>query len=371
MVLFLLVSSIIYLALNYYIYSRITGGLNLSIRASKILLVFFILATFSFIPAEILSRHFEQEWIRPFLYLSFTWLGVTSIAIAVFVIVDVLRIFIRLKKFRYYATVSALFLIALTSGYCLYNQAKNPVIKEIKIPVSKLPPAMNGFTVVQLSDLHLDMSKSESFLKDLVLQTLALKPDLIVITGDMIDTDICKLNDFCKILKRLKAKYGVYAVTGNHEFYAGIPLFMEIATNSDIRVLRNTNVLIADAIELVGIDDAFSVKRFEKISVKESLLSAFKKVDFTKPVLLLSHQPGVFDLARSMGADIQLSGHTHAGQLPPVDLLVQFLFKYPFGLYKKDTSYLYTTCGSAFWGPPMRMFSKPEIVKVILIAKKS
>jgi predicted MPP superfamily phosphohydrolase len=369
-VLFLLVSSIIYLVLNYYIYSRIKGGLNLSGGTSKILLLFFIIATFSFIPAEILSRHFAQEWIRPFLYLSFAWLGVVSIAIAVFVIIDVLRIFIRGKKFRYYATIIALVTIGLTSGYCLYNQAEKPVIKEIKIPSPKLPPVMSGFTIVQLSDLHLDMSKSENFIKDLVSRTLALKPDLIVITGDLIDTDICKLNDLCKILRRLKAKHGVYAVTGNHEFYAGIPLFMEIAANSDIKVLRNTNILIADAIELVGIDDAFSVKRFVNITIKESLSNAFQKVDFSKPVILLSHQPDVFDLARSMGTNLQLSGHTHAGQLPPMDLLIQILFKYPFGLYKRDTAYLYTTCGSAFWGPPMRLFSKPEIVKIILIPEK-
>jgi len=366
LILFILVFSIIYIALNYYVYSHIVGGLNLSNGASKNLLLFFLIATLSFIPSEILNRHSDSEWISHILLLSFAWLGVTSIAITIFAIVDVLRIFIRGKNFRYYTTISALVLIVLISGYCLYNQAGRPVVKEINIPLPKLPPALSGFTIVQLSDLHLDLSKSERRLKNLVEQTLALKPDLIVITGDLIDSDICRLNDFCKILKCLKAKYGVYAVTGNHEFYAGIPLFMKIAANSDIKVLRNTKVLIADAIELAGIDDAQAAKRFVNISLQESLSNAFKKVDFRNPVILLSHQPDVFDIARGMGADLQLSGHTHAGQLPPMDLLIQILFKYPFGLYKRDSSYLYTTCGAAFWGPPMRLFSKPEIVKVIL-----
>ncbi len=363
---FILVFSILYLALTYYIYNRIAGGLNLSAGASKVLLLIFALAALSFIPAEILSRHYDTGWIIPALYLSSVWLGVTSIAITAFVIADVLRIFIRAKRFRYYATISALVLTGLTSGYCLYKQAEGPVIKEIGISAPKLPPELSGFTIVQLSDLHADLSKSKRQFENIVAQTLALKPDLIVITGDLIDTDICRLDDFCKILRGLKAKYGVYAVTGNHEFYTGIPLFMKIAANSDIKVLRNTNVLIAGAIELAGIDDAQTAKRFENISLQESLSSAFKKIDFRNTVILLSHQPDVFDLSSDMGADLQLSGHTHAGQLPPMDLLVQILYKYPFGLYKKGASYLYTTCGSAFWGPPMRLFSKPEIVKVIL-----
>jgi len=367
---FILVFSIGYLALNYYVYSRIAGGLNLSSSASKILLSAFLLAALSFIPAEILARHSGADWIRPALYISSVWLGVIAIAFSVFVIVDVFRIFIRIKKFRYYATVSALVLIGLTSGYSWYNQTGKPVIKAIRIPVAKLPPRLSGFTIVQLSDLHLDLSKSGRWLKNLVVQTLALHPDVIVITGDLIDTDICRLDGFCEILRGLKATYGVYAVTGNHEFYAGIPLFMKIAANLNIEVLRNTNVLIAGAIELAGIDDAHEAERFENISPQETLESAFKKIDFNKPVILLSHQPDVFDLARDMGANLQLSGHTHAGQLPPMDLLVQILYEYPFGLYQRGTSYLYTTCGSAYWGPPMRLFTTPEIVKVILEAEK-
>jgi predicted MPP superfamily phosphohydrolase len=368
---FFLVFSFIYLASTYYIYRHIAGGLKLSGRASKILLLTFLVAALSFIPAEIVNRRFGAEWIRPIYYLSSVWLGVTAIAFSVFVIVDVSRLFIRIKKYRYYATISALVLIGLTSSYSLYNQAGRTVVKEIRIALPKLPPRLSGFTIVQLSDLHIDLSKSERWLKSLVAETLALHPDLIVITGDLIDTDICRLDGFCEILRGLKAKYGVYAVTGNHEYYTGIPLFMKIAANSNIEVLRNTNVLIAGVIELAGIDDAHEAEQFENISPKENLESALQKVDFRKPVILLSHQPDVFDLSRRMGVDLQLSGHTHAGQLPPMDLLVQILYEYPFGLYKRDTSYLYTTCGSAFWGPPMRLFTKSEIVKVSLEAEKS
>jgi len=368
---FIIGFSVSYLALNYYVCSRIAGGLNLSRKASIILLACFLLAALSFIPAEILDRHYGAAWIRPLLYFSSVWLGMTAIAFSGFVIVDFSRIFIKAQRFRYYATISALVWIGLASGYALYNQAGMPAVREIGIPLAKLPARLNGFTIVQLSDLHLDLSKSDRWLGRLVAETLALHPDLIVVTGDLIDTDICAVDGFCEILRGLKAAYGVYAVTGNHEFYAGIPMFMKIAANLNFDVLRNANVLIAGAIELAGIDDAHEAKRFENISVKESLASAFKKIDLNKPVILLSHQPDVFDLARKMGANLQLSGHTHAGQLPPMDLLVQILYEYPFGLYKRGAEYLYTTCGSAFWGPPMRLFTRPEIVKIVLGAGTS
>ncbi len=370
MILFILIFSILYLALNYYVYIRIRDGLTLSTGVSKILLLVFVLAALSFIPAELLNRNFNAEWVSPVLYLSFIWLGLAAIAFFVFLIADVLRIFIRSRKFRYYATISALLLIGLTSGYCIYNQAGRPIVKEVIIPISKLPPGLSGFIVVQLSDLHLDLSKTESRLENIIEQTLSLHPDLIVITGDLIDADICRVDDYCKILRKLKAKHGVYAITGNHEYFTGIPLFLEIAENSNIKVLRNKSVLIAGAIGLAGIDDTHGAKRFDNLSKEDTLSKALEKVDLSKPVILLSHQPDVFDLARNMGVNLQLSGHTHAGQIPPMDLLVQILFKYPFGLYKRASSYLYTTCGTAFWGPPMRLFSKPEIVKITLVAKR-
>ncbi|SPD75708.1 conserved membrane hypothetical protein [uncultured Desulfobacterium sp.] len=364
--LFILCFSAIYLSLNYYVYSRIVGGLNLQPGARKIMLPCFLTLAALFIPCQILNRHFGAVWISPILYLSSVWLGLSSIAFSIFLIADISRIVIRTGKFRYYATISALILIVLTSGYSLYNQAGNPLIKEITIPIRKLPPALNGFTIVHLSDLHVDVSKSDHLLKNLVEKTLALKPELLVITGDLFDTDIRRMDNFCRILSGLNAKYGVYAVAGNHEFYNGIPLFMDIAEGLDIKVLRNTSVLIAEAIELAGIDDAHEAKRFLNISPEENLSKAFETVDFNKPVILLSHQPDVFALAREMGVDLQLSGHTHAGQIPPMDLLVQILYAYPFGMYQMASSYLYTTCGSAFWGPPMRLFSRSEIVKVIL-----
>ena len=171
------------------------------------------------------------------------------------------------------------------------------------------------------------------------------------------------MNHFCDTLKKLKSRHGVFAVTGNHEFYAGINMFMDVAKNSNITVLRNEKITIADSIELAGIDDKAGT-RFSEVG--SDLKLALKNIDFTKPVILLSHRPDIFNEAEKSGVDLQLSGHLHAGQIPPMDLIVMLAFKYPYGLYRKNGSYLYTTSGTGIWGPPMRLFSRCEIVKIVL-----
>ena len=164
---------------------------------------------------------------------------------------------------------------------------------------------------------------------------------------------------------RLKHGTG-YACTGNHEYYAGVDEFLKMAEESNIRVLLNEHVVIADTIVLAGVNDS-SEKRMS--GPGDDLEKALAGADLNKPVVLLSHQPDVFKQAHKAGVNLQLSGHTHAGQIPPMDLIVQLYFKYTYGLYREGTSYIYTTCGTGTWGPPMRLFSRSEIVKIVLEKK--
>jgi hypothetical protein len=238
-----------------------------------------------------------------------------------------------------------------------------PVIKEIKLKTTKLPANISNFTIVQLSDIHINLAKPKKDFEHMVSDVNSLNPDLIVITGDMIDADLTKANHYSDILSKFKSKYGVYACTGNHEFYAGVELFESIAEKSNIIVLRNRNVNIGDIIELAGVDDKAGRGFGEQ---GDNLTLALANIDHTKPVVLMSHQPDLFKKAQGMGVDLQLSGHTHAGQIPPLDLIEQFIFKFPNGLYKRGESYIYTTVGTGYWGPPMRLFSRSEIVKIVL-----
>jgi len=360
---FILIFSSIYLGIHFYVYSRITAGLMLSSSVCRYLRLFFLIAAFSFLFGEFLNRRITSFWIKPFAEAGSIWIGVICIAFTVFVISDVFRIFFHGVSFRYYSVVFSLAVTFLASAYSLYNVARAPVMKELKIKTGKLPQKLSGFVIIQISDLHINFLKSERWLNKIIEKTNMENPDLVVITGDLIDADLCRLDGFCDVLRKIKSKYGVFAVTGNHEFYAGVGMFLEIAKNSNIKVLRNEKTTIAGAFELAGIDDKAG-RRFSEVG--SDLNSALKNCDFTKPVILLSHQPDIFDEAKKLGVDLQLSGHTHAGQLPPMDLITMFYFKYPFGLYQKSGSYLYTTSGTGIWGPPMRLFSRNEIVKIVL-----
>lgn len=348
----------VYFGMNYYVYNRIVNGLMLFGKVRQYLKIFFLIAGLSFILGQLLSQKLP---VYPLLYLGAFWLGIISISFTIFILKDILGLF--LPNQTKFLTLFALFAIFLISVFSVSNAAQEAKIKEIEIKIRKLPLKLSGFSVVQLSDLHLGRLTAKTWLESIVNKTNKLKPDLIAITGDLADEDIRKFDGFCEILQQLKAKYGIFAVTGNHEFYLEIDKFLEIAQELNITVLRNEKITLANTIELVGIDDNTG-RRFSKVG--SDLQLATRNCDFQKPVILLSHQSDIFDEAVKFGIDLQLSGHNHAGQIPPLDLLRNIFFKYPYGLYQKNSSYLYTTAGTGTWGPPMRFLSRSEIIKITL-----
>ncbi|OGS43079.1 MAG: hypothetical protein A2539_09320 [Elusimicrobia bacterium RIFOXYD2_FULL_34_15] len=362
-IIFIILISSTYLGMHYYVYTRIVSGLLLSAPVTNYLRFFFLIAALSFVLSEFLSRHVISSWIKPFAHFGTLWLGVISISISVFLIADILRVFFNSQQFRYYSTIYSISAITLLTIFSIYNVSRGIRIKEIKLKTEKLPKNLSKFSIVQLSDLHLDFLKNRKWFNDVVEKTNALNPDIIVITGDLIDTNLCNIDDHCELLTKLKSKYGVYAITGNHEYYTGLETFLDICKNSNINVLRNEKVTIANCIELAGVNDEEG-KRFSGGGPDLNL--ALKNCDFKKPVILLAHRPTMFKDAVKSGVDLQLSGHTHAGQIPPVDLLVTLIYKYSYGFHKKNSSYIYTTFGTGTWGPPMRLFSRSEIVKIII-----
>jgi predicted MPP superfamily phosphohydrolase len=193
---------------------------------------------------------------------------------------------------------------------------------------------------------------------------MKLNPDIILITGDVSDMPLNENGKFEEYgFDKLHAPYGVFAVTGNHEYYAGLNAFLEIFAKLGFRVLQNENVLIDNLINAAGINDIDHKNR----QVIEKVLSASDK---NYPVLFLSHQPESFDIAAEYGKDlniIQFSGHTHAGQVPPIDIARRFFMKYNYGLYKiGEKAVLYVTSGTRYWGPPMRFITPSEITVITL-----
>jgi predicted MPP superfamily phosphohydrolase len=258
-----------------------------------------------------------------------------------------------------------LIILTLVSGYSAFNGSTILVVKELTVPVKTLPKNMSGFTIVHLSDLHIGNRLTEEWLKKTVKKTNRLNPDLVVITGDLSDITGLdhKTHYIIDHLSRLKAKYGIIAVTGNHEYDEGLYTFPEITKETGILVLRNESATISEVIQVVGINDPFVGESGDK---GPDLEAAMKDIDPQKPIILLSHRPKYFDEAIQYGVDLQLSGHTHGGQPPPWELLVGLAFKYSYGLYKVGDSYIHVSGGTGLYGVPMRLFTHNEITKITL-----
>ncbi len=358
--LFLFLVLSIYLLMHFYIYKRVVNDFSIPSLWRKIIIALFIFGGISFIGGEILARQFS---IRANFLLIFglLWLGAISITLSSFILSEIFRLIF--SSYKALITSISLLLSFLAIVFSILNASSSPRVKELKLTYKSLPSSLKGFKIVQLSDVHLGMVSKEKWLEKVVDKVNSLNPDIVVITGDLIDSDINGIERFSEQLKRLSPRYGVFAVEGNHELYAGIDKFDELTKKAGFKVLKNEIFVLNEDIEILGVEDDTN-RRFKKEN--HDLHELFKKINSDRFTIFLSHKPKHFESAVSSGVDLQLSGHTHAGQIPPMDLIIFLTFKYPYGLYKLKESFLYTTSGTGVWGPPMRLFSSSEIVNIVL-----
>lgn len=357
---FFLIFLSIYFLGYIYIAWRINSGLNLSAPYNWIIYIALVLLGILSIIAFTGSR-FGMPGISVIGPLGYICMGLWGIFITFFIFNDIVNIanfFLKIEKFRYYSTIITLIISALASVWALCNVAFILNVKEINIKVADLK--VEKLKIVQMTDLHINAFTSQKNIQKVFDKVMKLNPDLIVIAGDVIDVDINKDDKFLEYgFGKLKAPYGVFAVTGNHEYYTGLQAFKEMCVKLGIKVLDNESVLIKDTIYIAGIND---VDRNNAENIGKSLNNASNKY----PIIFLSHQPDSFDIASAQGKNIlQLSGHTHAGQIPPIEIVRSFM-KYNYGLYKNNDSIMYVTSGTRWWGPPMRFANTSEIVVINL-----
>lgn len=358
---------IIYLLLHYYIFSRFVTVFRFEAGSYFIVLcIFLILACWGILAEYFSNKTLTNGILRTFAGCGYIWFGVLSITFFFFFITDIIHIFVRNNQFIYYSTLISCLLAVICSAYSVFNvMFREPVIKNIYLKVSNL--TVEKLKIVQLSDIHIDSYTSYEEIKKIVKRTNALNPDIVILAGDILESRIG--DEYRKYdLDKIKAKYGIFAVSGNHEYYMGIEEFYSFCGKIKANVIHNTNI-IAGGIYIAGIPDTKSSKRFN--SQPADIKKALKNIDFTKPVVFLSHQPDSFSEVSKYPVSLQLSGHTHAGQIPPFDLIEYVFFKYYYGLYKENNSYLYVSSGTRWWGPPMRLFSKSEIVCINLYREKA
>jgi hypothetical protein len=230
------------------------------------------------------------------------------------------------------------------------------------IRTEKLPPGVARLRVVQISDLHFGVTNGEELAAKIADVVAGLRPDLLVSTGDLIDRGLHEPERVSRILRGMNAPYGKYAVTGNHEFYAGLQGALAFTRSAGFTVLRNQAVHLEDMLTLVGVDDPSALMHGHIPVRREADL--LKGILPGRLTLLLKHQPRVDE--KSLGHfDLQLSGHTHNGQIFPFTFVIMLAFPYHQGLYPlPGNGRLYVSRGSGTWGPPIRFLSPPEVTLI-------
>ncbi|WP_333870688.1 metallophosphoesterase [Desulforamulus putei] len=244
----------------------------------------------------------------------------------------------------------------------LYGSVNANKIKVQRYEIA-IPKLATDLRIVMLSDIHIDNAKPEGYVEKMVREINLLNPDLVVLPGDIFDDkDIHVLSKEREALKNIKAKYGVYGVLGNHEYYTGnLNESLKIFKEANITILRDEVVEIA-GIYLVGREDA-SRKR-------KNLASLLEGVHKEKPIILLDHQPVALEEAKIAGVDLQLSGHTHRGQFFPNQLITKRLYEVDYGYLAKEQLQVIVSSGYGTWGPPVRIGTQSEIVDIQVKFKK-
>ncbi|RKG61484.1 metallophosphoesterase [Corallococcus sp. CA054B] len=253
------------------------------------------------------------------------------------------------------------------AGYGSWRAFTAPEVTEVVVRIPKLPRSLDGFSIVQLTDLHVGPFIQRRFMDELVRRANALKPDLVAITGDMVDGTVPRLGGFVAALGNLHARYGSFFVTGNHDYSSGAEDWVAHLGSLGIPSLRNRHVRIGDAggtFDLVGVDDWHGGRRLGQKGYDLDL--ALTGRDPERAAVLLAHQPANFKVAAERGVDLQISGHTHGGQLFPMTALIGLSWEHSAGHYRHGDSHIYVSRGCGFWGPPMRLGSPPELVKLVL-----
>lgn len=252
----------------------------------------------------------------------------------------------------------------------LVNARRVAKVVEVEVPIKGLPPALHGYSIVQISDVHVGPTIKRGYLNAIVTKVNALQPDAIAITGDLVDGSVGHLKLHTEPLARLLARDGAFFVTGNHEYYSGAEEWIAEMRRLGVTVLMNEHVLCerdGQSLMIAGVTD-FTAHHFHESHRSDPQRAAAGAPESVSVRILLAHQPRSAAAAAAAGFDLQLSGHTHGGQFFPWNLFVPLQQPFTAGLNRLAELWVYTSRGTGYWGPPKRFGAPSEITRVRLVA---
>jgi uncharacterized protein len=379
-IIFFSIVILLYGSINTYIYLRGLQAMpSVPVLRQWFTIGFWFLAL-SYFAARLIER-VAQSWLTDGLvWIGSFWLGAMAYFVLILLVIDVLRLANYIVPFfpacitqnyqqaKQIIALAAVGIVLFTIIGARLNQM-SPIIKTLDLTIHKRSP-LKELNIAMISDVHLGTIICNSHFVRIVEKINSLNPDIVLFAGDLVDEDIEPVirQNLGETLRQIKSKYGIFAVTGNHEYIGGVDAACKYLTEHGIVMLRDSVVEVADAFTLVGRED-ISVRQFDGRQ-RKPLEELMKTVDRDLPIILMDHQPVRLNESVEQGADLQFSGHTHNGQLWPFNYIADAVYEVSWGYKQKGNTHIYVSCGVGTWGPPMRTGNHPEDVNVKLKFEK-
>ncbi|MFI5252154.1 MAG: metallophosphoesterase [Bacteroidota bacterium] len=376
-ILFLSIFLLAYSIINYYIFIRGWQALDLYPAIRIVYAVLFFVLYASFISGRFLERMSITHLSTSMVWIGSFWLAAMVYFLFFVLMIDLVRFFWHITHitptfiYAHYELIKLILISAATAtiGVAMvagHLNAISPRLKNLEITIPKAGGTLKNLNIAVASDIHLGTIVSQGRLEHIIDIINGLQPDLILLPGDVIDEDlgpVIKMN-LGETLRKFKAKFGVFAVTGNHEYIGGVEPACKYLTEHGITMLRDKVVLIENSLYLAGRED-ISIRQFargKRMELKELVAG----IDTTLPVILMDHQPFHLEDAMNNKIDLQLSGHTHHGQMWPFNYITEKVYELSWGFLRKGNTQYYVSCGVGTWGPPVRIGNTPEILNIRL-----
>lgn len=369
MIIFLLFFLCLYGGINFYFFFRANNILHFSGKAEIIIIILMIFLILTPIIIRLAEKINLETLARLIAYCGYLWMAFIFLFFFINITFDIARyVLIFFSQSLGNAQTRNIFFclaVFLSFSFVVYGffDAQKVRVKKLEIHTEKLSPNYEKIRIVQLSDVHIGLIIKDKRLKCILKSVKDAKPDILVSTGDLLDGELNNVMTEAEQFAQIKPKYGKYAVTGNHEYYAGIEKSLEFTKNSGFEILRDESKKIA-GINIIGFDD--STGRKQGLTKKRpSLSNLFPEKQSKEFILLLKHQPRI---EKDVIFDLQLSGHTHGGQIFPFMFFTRLFFPENYGYHKlSDNKSVNISKGAGTWGPPVRFLASPEITVIDLI----
>lgn len=345
----------VYFLIHFYVFYNIFS--LFSLKLNWIFWLVISVLSVSYASSSLVEKEMPNIFTRVLYTLSAVWFGAVFILLFFVVIYDIVDIFVNLNP-----EIFGILIVVLSAFLVIRGIFNAQMIKNIEVDL-KFDKIKKPIKIVQLSDLHLGTINTKHFMNRVVERVIALNPDFVVITGDLVDGTAPLTLEMVDSLDKIKAP--IFFVIGNHEMFDDLNFVLPILKKTKLKILRNQVInhkVNGNMIQITGVD--YYDGNTQIIGIIEKL-----KIDKDKFCILLNHAPTGFADAVKKGVDLELSGHTHKGQLFIFIPLVRMYYKYIAGLYRLASSYLFVSQGTGTWGPPMRLGTRSEIITFNLSKK--